>query len=478
MFLQGAADKLKREQAQRKAELHKRQASERRAAAVAESARRERDDLEKAERHEARLREAETRLVKERIMANNEGVSWEARLTGVRSDAAQVKGIRNRADDKVVLPASAWRALQNAGAATSDRGHLFFEVSLVNGESSRTHTHAAVLGFDGVEGEVGLPAVVLRQLGVSTAGMAKVLTNGETNEIMADASGDDGDERETDALAAAFGSGNSTNVLVSYRRLPKGTYCKLQPLTQEFQGELAVEPDVDLRALLEQTMTKRCTLTVGDDVVVESGNGKSYTLRCVEVVPDDANAVSLMETDIEVDIAPSEDYEAAMRRLAEMEQERLAAAAKTADDARTSIFEKQAAEEAMVAAAAKEALEEKEALERSTRFKVSAQKSLPPEPTASSSSDETFCVRFMFPDGKTKMRRFFKHDLLSAAFDFVKAEGGASEGISFRLVTRYPRVTVEQPDVNLGAITMNDSEEFVSAVSNGSALFVEKISQE
>merc|ERR1719440_692807 len=103
MFLQGAADKLKREQEKRKADLQRRQAAE--------------------------WREAEERAARERILANNEGISWETRLSGVRSDAAVMKGIRNRVDDKVVLPPSAWRALQSAGAASSDRGHLFFEIA-------------------------------------------------------------------------------------------------------------------------------------------------------------------------------------------------------------------------------------------------------------------------------------------------------------------------------------------------------------
>ena len=41
--------------------------------------------------------------------------------------------------------------------------------------------------------------------------------------------------------------GGAVDVKVSYRRLPKGTYCKLQPRSQDFQGELAAEADVDLR---------------------------------------------------------------------------------------------------------------------------------------------------------------------------------------------------------------------------------------
>ena len=64
MFLQGAADKLKREQEKRKADLQRRQAAECRAAAVAEAHRRERDDVEKQERHETRMREAEERAAR------------------------------------------------------------------------------------------------------------------------------------------------------------------------------------------------------------------------------------------------------------------------------------------------------------------------------------------------------------------------------------------------------------------------------
>ena len=385
MFLQGAADKLKREQDKRKADLQRRQAAERRAAAVAEAHRRERDDVEKQERHETRMREAEERAARERILANNEGISWETRLSGVRSDAAVAKGIRNRADDKVVLPPSAWRALQNAGAASSDRGHMFFEVSRRAGEASGTgadttrRTHVAVLGFDGVEGTVGLPPAVLRQLGVSTAD-----TTGRAGSRLAE-----GEKKEARDFEDDYAS--VVDVLVSYRRLPRGTYCKLQPKSQDFQTELASEAGVDLRALLETAMTRRCTLSVGDEVVVESSsvssgasgnlkNSRSYALRCVEVQPDDAGAVSLMETDIEVDIAPSEDYEAAMRRVAEAEAARLAAAAEAAArDADAARAAARATAEAQ-AELEKQASEVRAAETRAAEFRAAAYASLPPEP--------------------------------------------------------------------------------------------------
>jgi ubiquitin fusion degradation protein 1 len=478
MFLQGAADKLKREQDKRKADLQRRQAAERRAAAVAEAHRRERDDVEKQERHETRMREAEERAARERILANNEGISWETRLSGVRSDAAVAKGIRNRADDKVVLPPSAWRALQNAGAASSDRGHMFFEVSRRAGEASGTgadttrRTHVAVLGFDGVEGTVGLPPAVLRQLGVSTAD-----TTGRAGSRTAEDEKKEARDFE-DEIASVV------DVLVSYRRLPRGTYCKLQPKSQDFQGELASEAGVDLRALLETAMTRRCTLSVGDEVVVsaESLGGsvpglKSYALRCVEVQPDDAGAVSLMETDVEVDIAPSEDYEAAMRRMAEAEAARLAAAAEAA------AREANAARDAARAAA--EALEkqkkqtekEREASARAAAFRAAQHASLPPEPEPDPDPDvgDVYRARFALPDGTTRTRRFRASDPLAAAFGFVRALGGAGEREAFDLVTRFPRAVIREPSgEGVARETVGGCEAFVAAAASGGALFVER----
>ena len=522
MFLQGAADKLKREQEKRKADLQRRQAAECRAAAVAEAHRRERDDVEKQERHETRMREAEERAARERILANNEGISWETRLSGVRSDAAVMKGIRNRADDKVVLPPSAWRALQSAGAASSDRGHLFFEIARDAGSGSsasagprleRTsrRTHVAVLGFDGVEGTVGLPPAVLRQLGVSTAGTTgraaadrQISRARETAEEDAVFTTDGASTAFGDDAISTLASASSVvDVRVSYRRLPRGTYCKLQPKSQDFQTELASEAGVDLRALLETAMTRRCTLSVGDEVVVESSgsssvssgasgnlkNSRSYALRCVEVQPDDAGAVSLMETDIEVDIAPSEDYEAAMRRVAEAEAARLAAAAEAAArDADAARAAARATAEAQ-AELEKQASEVRAAETRAAAFRAAAYASLPPEPPDPDETetdlemgdDETekraniTRARFAFPDGATRTRRFRASDPLASAFAFVRALGGASEREAFDLVTRFPRAVIREPSGEAAAReTVGECAAFVDAAASGGALFVER----
>jgi hypothetical protein len=275
MFLNGAADKLKKEQEKRKADLQRRQATERRAAAVVESQKNERAEAERRERAEEAQRKAEERAALDLILANNDGVRWESRLIGTRSDAAMQRGIRARADDKIVLPPSAWHMLQNAGAAGMG-GNMFFEVTTVGGsEGERRRTHAGVLGFDGVEGNVGLPAQVLRQLGVGTS-YSISNNNGDdnNNNNNEDGAGAGADEDPTATAAAAASSeqqqqqqqqqqsivggvvGGAVDVKVSYRRLPKGTYCKLQPRSQDFQGELAAEADVDLRGLLEKAVGK------------------------------------------------------------------------------------------------------------------------------------------------------------------------------------------------------------------------------
>eukprot|EP00919_Chromeraceae_sp_WS-2016_P074983 GHVR01177448.1.p1 GENE.GHVR01177448.1~~GHVR01177448.1.p1 ORF type:complete len:219 (+),score=93.18 GHVR01177448.1:56-658(+) len=56
---------------------------------------------------------------------------------------------------------------------------------------------------------------------------------------------------------------------------------------------------------LEQSLRHFATLTVGDSVVIRHGK-KSYEIEVVEVRP--ANAVSIIETDVEVDFSPPKDY--------------------------------------------------------------------------------------------------------------------------------------------------------------------------
>uniref|UniRef100_A0A3B6DHQ0 Ubiquitin fusion degradation protein n=1 Tax=Triticum aestivum TaxID=4565 RepID=A0A3B6DHQ0_WHEAT len=88
-------------------------------------------------------------------------------------------------------------------------------------------------------------------------------------------------------------------VRVKNATLPKGTYVKLQPHTTDF---------LDIsnpKAILEKTLRNFSCLTTGDSIMV-AYNNKQYYIDIVEAKP--ASAVSIIETDCEVDFAPPLDY--------------------------------------------------------------------------------------------------------------------------------------------------------------------------
>nr|KJB47574.1 hypothetical protein B456_008G032200 [Gossypium raimondii] len=81
--------------------------------------------------------------------------------------------------------------------------------------------------------------------------------------------------------------------------LPKGTYVKLQPHTKDF---------LDIsnpKAILETTLRNYSCLTTGDSIMV-AYNNKKYYIDIIETKP--SNAISIIETDCEVDFAPPLDY--------------------------------------------------------------------------------------------------------------------------------------------------------------------------
>eukprot|EP01024_Parvocaulis_polyphysoides_P049452 TRINITY_DN4791_c1_g1_i9.p1 TRINITY_DN4791_c1_g1~~TRINITY_DN4791_c1_g1_i9.p1 ORF type:complete len:337 (-),score=68.76 TRINITY_DN4791_c1_g1_i9:125-1135(-) len=82
--------------------------------------------------------------------------------------------------------------------------------------------------------------------------------------------------------------------------LPKGTYVKIQPHTQDF---------LDIsnpKAVLEKTLRGYTCLTKGDTFVVNY-NKKKYYIDVIETRPGEA--VSVVETDCEVDFAQPKDYQ-------------------------------------------------------------------------------------------------------------------------------------------------------------------------
>ena len=82
-------------------------------------------------------------------------------------------------------------------------------------------------------------------------------------------------------------------------QLPKGTFVKFRPHSKDF---LEI---TNHRAVLEKKLSSYSCVTVGD-VMVFNYAGQNYALDILEAKP--ASAVSIVETDCEVDFAPPADY--------------------------------------------------------------------------------------------------------------------------------------------------------------------------
>eukprot|EP00033_Pygsuia_biforma_P001139 GCRY01001296.1.p1 GENE.GCRY01001296.1~~GCRY01001296.1.p1 ORF type:complete len:334 (+),score=24.02 GCRY01001296.1:157-1158(+) len=153
---------------------------------------------------------------------------------------------------KILLPPSALERLSRMNVSYP----MLFR--LTNFELGRS-MHCGVLEFTANEGEVGLPFWMIENL-FSDIGHIIQITN------------------------------------VS---LPKGTFVKLQPHTSDFLD--ITNP----KAVLEKTFRDYSCLTK-DDVIKIEYNSKVYTLNILAVKPGDA--VSIFETNLEVDFAPPLDY--------------------------------------------------------------------------------------------------------------------------------------------------------------------------
>lgn len=154
--------------------------------------------------------------------------------------------------DKIIMPPS---ALDRLASLHIDYPMLF---ELRNAATERV-SHCGVLEFIAEEGMIYMPYWMMENM---------LLQEGDT-------------------------------VRVKNVALPKGKYVKLQPHTTDF---------LDIsnpKAILETTLRNYSCLTTGDSIMV-AYNNKKYYIDIVETKP--ANAISIIETDCEVDFAPPLDY--------------------------------------------------------------------------------------------------------------------------------------------------------------------------
>ncbi|XP_053990237.1 ubiquitin fusion degradation protein 1 homolog isoform X3 [Hylaeus volcanicus] len=100
-------------------------------------------------------------------------------------------------------------------------------------------------------------------------------------------------------------------ITVSNTTLPKGTYVKIQPVTSDFLDIY------DHREVLERALSLFSCLTTGDNIEIHHQN-KTFEIEIVECQP--SPAISIIETDVQVDFLAPKDYVEPIRQTEGLEK--------------------------------------------------------------------------------------------------------------------------------------------------------------
>eukprot|EP00854_Cymbomonas_tetramitiformis_P016200 gene16200-19225_t len=166
--------------------------------------------------------------------------------------------------------------------------------------------------------------------------------------------------------------------------------------------------DKNIKETLEASLMLHSALTVGDPLMV-THDGQTYEVRVKELHPE--TQVSVIETDVEVDLATSVEAEEYQRAAAEEERRRV-------EEAERAL---QLAREAEVAAAARAA--------DVARWRQQKAATLPAEPPQEAPGVVSCAVRL--PEGRRVVRRMLPGDLLQDK-DAYHGKGGAGGGARAR----------------------------------------------
>lgn len=252
--LRRAREKLEKEQKERKALAKARLERERKAKGEARKQREAIEAVQRSRRLDALEAQEKVEQQMSESLLTGKGISFYCLLEAVPFQGS---------GDKIKLPPSCFTELSDQGAF--DKGPMYFQLAVVqqgNPVDMKTDneengaSHCGVLEFTAEEGSVGLPPHVWSNI------------------------------FQSDLPATPL-------VEVRYVWLPKGTYAKLQPDGMGFS---------DLpnhKAILETSLRQHATLSQNEIVTVNYGD-VIYRLRVLDLKP--ASSVSVLETDIEVDI--------------------------------------------------------------------------------------------------------------------------------------------------------------------------------
>ena len=168
---------------------------------------------------------------------------------------------------------------------------------LVNPENGRV-VFAGIREFSATDDSVGLSSFLKESLDIGKG---------------------EGKDRHLDAVNGVLEESNTTveapaRLTIHFQDLPKGTYVKLRPL------EAGYDPD-DWKALLEQYLRDNFTTLTNKEVINVSAGRENYRFLVDGLKPND-EGISLVDTDIEVDIEPLNEEQAreTMQKLAQKSQ--------------------------------------------------------------------------------------------------------------------------------------------------------------
>lgn len=287
-----------------------------------------------------------------------------------------------------------------------------------------SYTYATVVEFTQEEGHVGLPRSIAARLlidGVAATKTVDPAGSGDNDNVVMEQ-----DEEKTPGhLAYRAFDVPAVPVEVTLVKLPKGRRCTVIPTMEAIHNGFFKLKDVKL--VLEQSLIRTRATLSQNDTVHTWHRGIRYDLQVASVVPSDYQAVSIINTDLEVDIGANEEFEQEQK-----EADTLKATTNT-EQKETSVF----------ASGKGHVLSEPS----STATETTNASPLPPSPAVELLAEppvnqtEGVCTVQIRGDGANGRRRFDVNvaslqDLFAFAASLKTSAGDAS---SFRLVTRFPR---------------------------------------
>ncbi|MBE3046623.1 hypothetical protein IMZ48_29655, partial [Candidatus Bathyarchaeota archaeon] len=194
-------------------------------------------------------------------------VRWSASFTTAPASSAG-KGLQG---DRIILPQSALEGIMAAprtGSDTHQSSGLSLPYPLTFKLLNKTNGRVAYSGvreFIGEETQIRLTPYLESALGISAK--------------------------------------DETEIAVTAKQVPKGTYIRLRPL------EAGYNPD-DWRPILERELSKNfTTLTAGTDLHIKGARGDEFRFLLDKVEPE-GEAVCVVDTDVEVDIEALDEEQA------------------------------------------------------------------------------------------------------------------------------------------------------------------------